>query len=464
MTSRRYPRSQRHPVRKKKFSPLLSSAAIALCIAAGFAWLEHSGPLSRFGFAAGNNPLILSRTPLPRNLVAGNSEAIRKGNYRAIDEQASTLEYRGDSPSELAGLLSRYAVTEAEKARVIYAWIAHHITYDVASYQSRNYGDVTPQGVLRSRSTVCAGYANLYQALAQEMGLEASVIEGYGRGNGYLVLGSSTINHAWNAVRIDRAWYVLDVTWGAGTVSEDRFQPDFNPYYFATPPKQMIYSHFPAQSSWQLLPVPYTKTQFDDLPKVSASFFANGLQFGSHFAKTIRSPGMTEITLRVPDDTVILARLHQNAIPIEEHYTFTQQKNGQGSIKVTFPAAGTYELQIFSKRRAIEGPLTESLIYEITATGNGSPFPKLYASFGDNNAYLYNPTTGRLPIGQYTAFQIEVANALEVMVVDGASGNWTPLRRSAGSFVGNIAIGTGKISLVAKFPGSEQYMTLAEYN
>jgi hypothetical protein len=257
MTSRRSPRSQRHPVRKKKFSPLLSSAAIAFCIAAGFAWLEHSGPLSRFGFAARNHPLILSSTPLPRNLVAGDSEAIRNGNYQAIDEQARALEYRGDSLSELAGLLSRYAVTEAEKARVIYAWIAHHITYDVASYQSRNYGDVTPQGVLRSRSTVCAGYANLYQALAQEMGLEASVIEGYGRGNGYLVLGSSTLNHAWNAVRIDRAWYVLDVTWGAGTVSEDRFQPEFNPYYFATPPEQMIYSHFPAQSPWQLLPVPY---------------------------------------------------------------------------------------------------------------------------------------------------------------------------------------------------------------
>ena len=76
----------------------------------------------------------------------------------------------------------------------------------------RNAGYV----VLKNRFAVCSGYANLYQALGEKMGLKSAVVIGYAKGLGYLVGNASDANHAWNAVRINNSWYLIDATWGAG--------------------------------------------------------------------------------------------------------------------------------------------------------------------------------------------------------------------------------------------------------
>ncbi|MEG3438649.1 transglutaminase domain-containing protein [Pannus brasiliensis CCIBt3594] len=458
---------RRIPSRKKQIiSPL--SLTIGIFVGAALFGLARTLPNLLFPnqFSSRANVLLSAGkdTPPPSDLVAGSGDRVRGANYRSIDELARSLDYQGNSVAELAALLSRFAITPAEKARAIYTWIAYHINYDVSGFLRGNYGDTSPSAVLSSRSTISAGYANLYQALAKEMGLDTASIAGYARGSDYLVGNPDAINHVWNAVKIENAWYLVDPTWGAGTVNGENFQASFNPYYFATPPEQLIYSHFPVRSPWQLLSQAYTKEQFDSLPSVSSNFFADGLELVSPRDRDLATNGSAEIRLRVPVDTLISARIQQNSTPLNDKYLLIQQKNGEATIQAAFPAPGTYELQIFSKRRSDESLLQRSLAYRVTAGASGAAFPKIFAGFSDNNAYLYNPTAGQLPAGQIVPFGIEVPNALEVAVIDGASGKWTPLTRSGSAFVGNVSIGTGKVALAAKFPGNDDYTTLLEYN
>jgi len=110
---------------------------------------------------------------------------------------------------------------DREKAFLIYDWIAHTVSYDVERYRGfKNYGkSQEPYHVLTSKLGLCAGYANLFNAMALEAGLNSQVIRGYASnsGNAGRVIPSNyQSNHAWNMVEWDNAWHFIDVTWGSG--------------------------------------------------------------------------------------------------------------------------------------------------------------------------------------------------------------------------------------------------------
>ena len=150
-------------------------------------------------------------------IQVGLSEDISNQDFTEIDRLADTLNYQGKSVEQLAVLLSQNANTEMEKARIIYAWITQHISYDVPAFLSAlnngDYPDVSPEKVLGDRSTICSGYSNLYWALAEAMNLEAVIIDGYAKGITN-EQNNAEVNHAWNGVKIDGNWYLLDATWG----------------------------------------------------------------------------------------------------------------------------------------------------------------------------------------------------------------------------------------------------------
>ena len=220
-----------------------------------------------------------------QSIIIGSVDDLKSTDFNKIDNYASSVHYNGISVFELASLLSRYTKTEAEKARIIYSWITYNITYDVSAFLSGDYRNLNTQEILKTRTGVCSGFASLYKDLAKAMGLDVVVVDGYAKGYGYV--GNTTeINHAWNAVKINNKWYLLDSTWGAGNINTGQFNRQFNPYYFATPPSQFILDHFPVKSKWQLLENNYTKQQFDTTPKISPDFFKDGLQLVSHHHHT----------------------------------------------------------------------------------------------------------------------------------------------------------------------------------
>src|SRR5262249_47757666 len=155
----------------------------------------------------------------------------------------------------LAAYLMRPARTERDKARAIYRWVTDRIAYDVDGYMLGKRGDNTAEGAFRTRKVVCEGYANLFERLCRHAGLEAVNLLRVARGPGLGdPLDVTRPNHAWNAVRLDGRWHLLDATWGAGSPGPmGAYDKQFEEFFFLTPPDLFVFSHYPMDPQWQLL-------------------------------------------------------------------------------------------------------------------------------------------------------------------------------------------------------------------
>jgi transglutaminase/protease-like cytokinesis protein 3 len=141
------------------------------------------------------------------------------------------------SPDSLAYLLASPYRTDIEKARAIYSWIAQHISYNtffIGNFRRSAGAYVAPEEdtttirkeadvmtaikVLKRRTAVCDGYAKLFKTLCGYAGICSEVISGYARGHIERNALFRT-NDNWNAVMIDGAWQLADVTWGSGYVN-----------------------------------------------------------------------------------------------------------------------------------------------------------------------------------------------------------------------------------------------------
>ncbi len=239
-------------------------------------------------------------------------------SYAAIDQHALQAPAEVEtSVASLAAYLTKPAKNHVEKARALYRWVTDRIAYNAEDYLAgKKDGDNSLEAVLRTRKSVCAGYARLFKALCQHAGLEAIVVNGYARG--YKFAGEAIkSNHAWNAVKLDGRWYLIEATWGAGALDDKTksFVKSFKEYYFLVPPEQLIYSHFPDNPTHQLVTPPVTAATYQQWPKVPVEFFQYGVA-----AETIRTMlheqdfrGFVK-TFRIPESPV---RLDQ--VPLAKH-------------------------------------------------------------------------------------------------------------------------------------------------
>lgn len=184
----------------------------------------------------------------------------------------------------------------------------------------------------------------------------------------------------------------------------------------------------------------------------------------SHTNHTIQALKTTQVILQAPLDTIVSARLTSESGLLEKSYTLVQREQNKIIVNAAFPQAGTYELQIFSKKKEQEGLYPQAITYKVLAQGQGEEFPKTYSHFSQNNAYLSTPLKKTIPTSESVYFQINVPNALKVVVIDQSSQNWTNLEQQGTMFRGTANVNSGKVAIAAKFAQGEQYWTLVEYN
>lgn len=89
--------------------------------------------------------------------------------------------------------------TDYDKVKYCYDILIRTVDYDSSAPNSQNI-----ISTFLGRRTVCQGYAYGMQYLLKKLGVSCTTVEGRARG----------INHAWNLVRMDGAYYYVDVTWG----------------------------------------------------------------------------------------------------------------------------------------------------------------------------------------------------------------------------------------------------------
>ncbi len=159
----------------------------------------------------------------------------------------------------LVAYLIRPAQTETEKARSLYTWLTHYLAYDQsASNQGRRINQSLEDIIRRKRGT-CFDYAQLYQAMCREAGLNGRVISGYARPRLSTPVPARSPDHAWNAVQIDGTWQLVDATWGN---AKDEWRQTYGRDYFLPPPELFVLNHLPANPIWQLLDAPVDTTWF----------------------------------------------------------------------------------------------------------------------------------------------------------------------------------------------------------
>ncbi|MCJ1430141.1 hypothetical protein MMC29_008056, partial [Sticta canariensis] len=145
-----------------------------------------------------------------------------------------------------------------DRARAIFTWLHHNISYDVDAYFNNAVQPSTPASTLLTGLAVCEGYAGLFTAIATIAGLESVVVGGHGKGFGFSTLAPGTptppetSNHAWNAVKIDNGeWKLIDCCWGAGNIkgAGQPYNKDFNPHHFTMSNNTFGLRHFPTNQS-----------------------------------------------------------------------------------------------------------------------------------------------------------------------------------------------------------------------
>ncbi|MBN1234540.1 MAG: hypothetical protein JW999_00645, partial [Methanotrichaceae archaeon] len=270
---------------------------------------------------------------------------------------------------------------------------------------------------------------------------------------------TGSANHAWNGVKINGSWYLIDTTWGAGYVNGDRkYVSKFDDHFFMTPPSQFIYDHFPEEGQWQLLKEPVEKREFENLVYLESDFFNLGLKPGQRNG-TISADEQINVSIYAPEDVLMMAGLEYaergaSAKAELDGYTFCQRDGERYDIYAQFPAAGSYILKAYAKKSEDPGNYDSVLEYRIDATSGDekSPgFPMTYGKFSEAGAYLFSPMQGKLKAGSSYLFRIRVSGAQEVAVVSGDK--WTNLASRGDLFEGNATAGKEDVGVFAKFQG-----------
>lgn len=305
-----------------------------------------------------------------------------------------------ETPEELAAYLVAPARGDLEKARAIFRWIAANIDYDLQG-ALQGGGSGSADDAFRERTAVCGGFSDLFARLASASGLEAVRISGWARGMGYAVgdpVGGAP-NHAWNAVRVDGRWILLDCTWGAGAVDETgTYRRRFEPWYFDPAPERLLSTHLPEDSAWQLVPNPMSREEFAARPYLRSTFFSRGLELVSPQSCVVGADGRSvAVVLRKPPGTFVVARLLRGDERLPQEGIRLRERGGTVTVEATPPGQEAVVLRIF----AGDAGTTEGRVrrYEWAADFkiSASEPPETSAGAGGEPSRIDNGTPRRHP-------------------------------------------------------------------
>ncbi len=153
-------------------------------------------------------------------------------------------------------------------------YLINHSTYDhaTASNGTAKTTKRTAYGVLVEGSGVCGAYAKAFELVAKQANIKTLVDTGNTKENGEVDPNGA---HAWNVVKVNGKWYMIDVTWNDSSFSADKTYNDdtqgvFNEYLIV--PKE-IYDNTRITSH------EYDPTKYDNFYYYDVSFETDDYNF-----------------------------------------------------------------------------------------------------------------------------------------------------------------------------------------
>ena len=132
------------------------------------------------------------------SFFAGNNLTAVELTYTFTGDELTTAksEFDDAAADALSGITDDMSQFEIEL--YLHDYLVSHVTYDLTASHAHD-----AYGALVEGRAVCEGYARAFQYLLQQAGIPSYVVTGKSKGE----------DHAWNLVKIDGAYYYVDVTW-----------------------------------------------------------------------------------------------------------------------------------------------------------------------------------------------------------------------------------------------------------
>ena len=306
---------------------------------------------------------------------------------------------------EMKSVKTLKSLTNAETAFMIYKWEAQNIVYDCYNYKnSPSSIDYSEDGTYNKGKGVCDGYSKLFMSFANALGLEANRILGYSKGASYQGKLPSKTDHAWNSVKIDGIYYLLDATWGAGSCDGANYKAKFKEGYFCTNPEIFIRTHLPSEKKWQLISSTITNQQFVDMLSISLDFYTEGFKTVSPDAVSFNTDGKFTVKFTYDSNTQksVLSSLYylkSNTYYEQPNSCWFEREKTSGVLTCFANEKGTYTLILFGGSENLNN-FPKLFEYKITSTKTAlipKEFPITYSIFGSSDLKiidpLYNPLT-----------------------------------------------------------------------
>jgi transglutaminase/protease-like cytokinesis protein 3 len=285
--------------------------------------------------------------------------AIQAQEYKLIDAKVKRYpKYK--TAQKLANKIKSDFTNDGDKIRATFVWLAHNIRYDLKEYYTptstkisfkykneaekqqklQAIKDQVVNQMFSSRKSVCEGYAQSFKKVCDLLDIEAVVIKGYARNStGEIGQIPRTSNHAWNAVKVDLKWQLIDATWAAGYAINNKWEKHFTEYYFYPKPQELLRTHLPDNTIWQLIKNPISRKTYANQPIIGQGFFSKRLQ------------------LIMPNKGVLQSKLIEFKVKnlTKKHvigYQFKGQKYGKRVNAVIENGIGSFSINLKGKRNS----------------------------------------------------------------------------------------------------------------
>lgn len=252
------------------------------------------------------------------------------------------------SPGSVAAYIKERISDPFDRARAVHDWVADRIVYDAPALKLPLIPQQDPATIFRNRKGVCAGYARLFREIGQAAGLEVVYVVGNSRDERGDIGGAG---HAWNAVKLEGAWYLLDATWDAGHLENGAFVKQFSTRYFLAPPEVFGLNHFPDESAWQLRERPLTRGEFMRQPMLDPRFYIEGFRLVEPTRSQITVNDQVVIRVENPRRYFLLAAFSDVEAGGGSQRTRCEVRQGATIEAVCrFPRPGSWRVLLFSNR------------------------------------------------------------------------------------------------------------------
>lgn len=363
--------------------------------------------------------------------------------------------------------INKIAKNDFEKIKMIHDVVALLVLYDAKSYWQGTAPRQDWQTVLAAKVAVCEGYSNLFKYMCDVASVPCEKVSGYARGVGSNIEDEelpNNSNHAWNIVKINNAWYMIDCTWDAGYMEGRIAKQKYTTDYLFLKPEHMIYTHFPSDSRKQLLLKTISAHHFYNLPEVKPKFF-DACKMQELPSKKMFVKNSLHLPYSLNGGFELSFRLTNSASKaVQKNCIFVQNDGDSSHCIFSFPQKGIYLVDVFwSKTNARDGSGCMQFIVE-AEEASAVKYPQVY-SVTAKNVKLISPIEMPLKAGEPIVFSVYVENRKFVAVIYGR--NFIPLQSQGdGFFTGEITIPTGVKQVSLSFSQSERgsYQTFAQFS